>query len=322
MPDHRVVIGLDGGGTYTRVLCCELTGAVLATAQGEGAHPGKNPEAERHVREAIQQVLARAGRGSAQVAALVAGLAGLDEPADQRWAQQFTRVPGLTVEPLCVNDALVAWAGALALQPGIVAISGTGAIVFGRTASQREVRNYDFHHHTSTTARDLGFEVVFRILAGEATLADAPLLAAVLGHFQVGDVQALAEVAARNETLPYPELVRLYSGLAPLVTQFASQCAPLACQLCDEAVTNLARGIRLVASLFSEEPIPVALIGGVARSPYIQQRLQARLTPPRFRVSDPILQPEAGAILFALQHSGVPITDGLVERLRTGRVSK
>lgn len=125
MSTEQVVIGLDGGGTYTRVLCVDLAGNVLARVQAGGANPSKNVDAEANVQQAIGQVLAVAQRQPEQVAALVAGIAGLDEPDDQVWAARFTSLPGIRVKPHCVNDAVVAWAGALTLQPGIIVIAGS-----------------------------------------------------------------------------------------------------------------------------------------------------------------------------------------------------
>jgi N-acetylglucosamine kinase-like BadF-type ATPase len=76
----------------------------------------------------------------------VAGFAGLDAPEDQEWADRFTAVPGLVCPRLSVNDAVIAHAGALRSLPGIIAISGTGPIVFGVTPDVRQIRNYDFGH--------------------------------------------------------------------------------------------------------------------------------------------------------------------------------
>jgi hypothetical protein len=71
-PVDAVVIGIDGGGTYTRALCADLEGRVLAFAQTGGAHPRKNAIAEENVRAAIGQILDRAGREPGQVVGVVA----------------------------------------------------------------------------------------------------------------------------------------------------------------------------------------------------------------------------------------------------------
>lgn len=319
MSTEQVVIGLDGGGTSTRVLCVDLAGNVLARVQAGGANPSKNVDAEANVQQAIGQVLAVAQRQPEQVAALVAGIAGLDEPDDQVWAARFTSLPGIRVKPHCVNDAVVAWAGALTLQPGIIVIAGTGCIVFGVTGTGREVRNYSFEHYAAATARHLTFATVFRVLAGETTGADQGLIAQLLAYFGVATVRDLAEQAVQNETADHHALVRLYSDCAPLITAAATAGVPLACTVCTAAAAALAQGVRVVGSLLDGAMIPYALIGSVARTPYLQQQVTQTLDQPankRYCAVEPAFSPEAGAVLLALQQLNTPIDKGLLQRLR------
>jgi glucosamine kinase len=187
MSADSIVIGLDSGGTYTRVLCTEMSGQILTRIQTGGANPEKNADAEYNVQTAIVQAIADSGHTPQQVAGLVAGFARLDSQKDMTWAERFTAIPGFEMGPYCVNDAVVAHAGALCLQAGIVAIAGTGSIVFGVTEASLHISNYDFRHHTGTTARDLGYDMVFRILAGETTDVDAGLVERILTHFEVAD---------------------------------------------------------------------------------------------------------------------------------------
>lgn len=319
MPTEQVVIGVDGGGTYTRVLCADLAGNVLARTQAGGANPSKNTDAEATVQQAITQALIQAQRQPAQVVALVAGIAGLDEPADSIWAERFTTLPGCAVKPHCVNDAVVAWAGALALQPGIIVIAGTGCIIFGVTETGREVRNYSFNHYAEATARHLTFATVFRILAGETTIADQPLVAQLLAYFGVATVRELAEQAAQNEVMTHHERVRLYSGCAPAITAAAAQGVPLARAVCNAAADALAQGVRIVGSLFAEESLPYALIGGVAQAAYLQQQVTQTLSVPTnktYRAVEPAFSPETGAVLLGLQQNKIALTEALLQRLR------
>lgn len=322
MPEQKIVIGIDGGGTYTRALAADLTGRVLAQAQTGGANPSKNTDAEQNIQAAIHQVISGAGCTPAHVTGLVAGIAGLDAPNDQEWAQRFATIPGLPIKPYCINDAVVAWAGALRLQPGIIVIAGTGCILFAVNERGRQVRNYDFWHYADATARNLAFDAVFRILAGEDRVEDRPLVEAILAYFGAKNISELALLAAQNDALDQKTVIRLYSECAPLVTAAAEQGIPLACAVCDTAVNALARGVRLLGSLFQEEQIAYALIGGVVRSAYVQTRLinlLAGRANRRYAWVEPALSPEAGAALLALHQQGLPVTDRLIQHLQTNR---
>lgn len=333
MPEDRIVIGLDGGGSYTRVVCANMSGQILARTQTGGANPEKNIDAEQNVQSALNQAIVAAGHAPQQVAGLTAGFAGFDSPEDLAWAERFATIPDLTVAPYCVNDAVVAQAGALCLRPGIVAIAGTGSIVFGVTEAGRRVSDYDFEHHPGATARSLGYEAVFRILAGEATMDDAGLVERILAHFGVADIAALAEQAAGNSRQIYQEIIRVYGNLAPLVTEAANNDIPLARAVCDMAVSGLVLGIRLLGSLFRSDTVLVALIGGVASSGYIQARLTEALelrsernqgfsenpgflgANRRYELVEPALSPEAGAVLMALDRLGVAPTETIIDNL-------
>jgi glucosamine kinase len=125
----NVVIGIDGGGTTTRAMCADLTGAVLAYVETGGANPEHNDDAQAQMHAAIQAVTAQAGRTFADVACLVAGIAGLNAPSDQAWAQH-TGVPGLSCPRIHLNNAEVADAGAFGTGPGIIAVADTGSVVW------------------------------------------------------------------------------------------------------------------------------------------------------------------------------------------------
>lgn len=322
------VIGVDGGGTYTRVLCAALDGSVLAAAQGGGAHPEKNAAAEQNFRQAVELAVARSSRDFGQVVGFVAGLAGIDAPEDQVWAARYTSWPALRVTARCVNDGLVAWAGALALEPGIIAIGGTGSIVFGVTASGAEVSDYDFRAHSGLMARALVRSAVYRVVAGLAGPEDQPLVAQILAHFGAEDVAALAHAVAGMAALPYETFVYTYGEFAPTLTAAAEAGAPLAQVVCDEAAAAMALSVRLVGSRFAAENpalgVPVALIGGVVRSSYLARRVEACLTeatqpcasqPAAYTLVEPALPPEAGAVLMALKQAGVPVDGAVVARL-------
>lgn len=52
---------------------------------------------------------------------------------------------------------------------------------------------------------------------------------------------------------------------------------PLAMSVCDQAAAALCVGIRLVATRFQQATVEVALIGGAARSDYVQRDVDGLL---------------------------------------------
>lgn len=135
MSSEQVVIGIDGGGTHTRVMVSDLEGNVLSYIERGSASIYKDQHATQNVHEAITEALHMAGRTNKQVQALVAGIAGYDNPSDLDWITPLTDLPGFTFPKWHVNDAVSAHSGALMTQPGIVVIAGTGSIIVGITTT-------------------------------------------------------------------------------------------------------------------------------------------------------------------------------------------
>ena len=318
-----IVVGLDGGGTHTRALAADLDGRPLAYVETGGSNPQHHPQAEENARAAVVEVIHAAGCSPGQVAALVAGFAGLDDAEDHVWADRYTTILGLDCPRLHVNDAVVAHAGALRSQPGIIAISGTGSIVFGVTETGRALRNFDFRHYADSSARAIAHDVIVRILVGDAGERDAALVEAVFECWEVQDLPAFRELAASGFSLDRTDLVYRLGRMAPLVTAAAEEGAPIACAVCDAAAAVLARGIRLVGSCFRSSPIPVARIGGVASSRYIGGALQRALAVspgPRYELREPALSSAQGAVLMALAQCGVVADERVCSNLQSRHV--
>jgi glucosamine kinase len=314
----NVVIGIDGGGTMTRALCADLTGTVLAYVETGGANPEHNDDAKAQMHAAIQAVIAQAGRTFADVACLVAGIAGLNAPSDQGWAQQHTGVPGLSCPRIHLNDAEVAHAGAFGTGPGIIAVAGTGSVVFAITDTGQRLRNDDFHHYAGA-ARHLAFSTMQRVLLSEAGDVDAPFIDALLHYWGVADLAALREQVIGQRTQDYQATKRAYGGMAIVITDTAEH-SPLARAACDDAVRGLATGVRLLGVGFAQQEVPVTLIGGLARSPAIRVPLEAMLQAQqekRYRIVEPALPPVAGAILLALTHLGMTVGEEMTGLLLT-----
>ena len=313
-----IVVGIEGGGTHTRALCCDLTGSVLAYTRTGGSHPSHNADAATNVQNAIREVIALAGRTLDNVVGVVAGIAGLNVPDDQVWAGEFTTISGLNCPRLHVNDALVAHRGALFAQPGIIAIAGTGSMIFAITDGDRMVRNFDFNHYAPAAARFLAYDAVFRILAGDATNADAPFVQQVLTFWQVSDLAELRERAASNAQGDGRVVNRAYGNMASIVTNAAAQGIPLARRVCDMALHEFSIGIRLLGNFFASDTVSLVLIGSAARSPYMRDRLAEILLGQNgkmYQLVEPALAPVAGAVLIALEQHGVILTETLLQAL-------
>ena len=132
----KFVVGLDGGGTQTRVLVADLAGNVTGTGlSGPCSMAAVVPaEALAAALAAIDDALSQAGAERADIAALCAGIAGFSssERRQQFTAGLHTAFPGalLSVEP----DYVAAFAGGTGGELGVLVIAGTGSVAYGENA--------------------------------------------------------------------------------------------------------------------------------------------------------------------------------------------
>ncbi|WP_308634299.1 N-acetylglucosamine kinase [Paenibacillus silvisoli] len=316
---ERIVIGIDGGGTTTRVLAVDPQGRLLAYVEEGSSNPDKDPHAKQHVQDGIRKALSAAQANPEDVIALCAGFAGFDNEDDSAWAAEFTDVPCLSCPKVLVNDAVVAHAGALMNKPGIVAISGTGSTIFGINEHGRYLCNYDFHHYAATAARFLAYDAVYQIIAGQAVDEDRAFVEEVFDYWNVTSITELALLGADGFINDHVERTLMFGRMGPLVTAAARDGSPVARSVCDAAVTALDTGIRLLGSCFAASDIVhVAFIGSVACDPYVNAGLKqalARPTNKTYQVVEPALPPAAGAILMAMEKAGIAADAHVIQQL-------
>jgi N-acetylglucosamine kinase-like BadF-type ATPase len=133
-----LLIGVDAGGTSTKALALDLKTGEQRTGRTEGANWTVHGPALCAERLAAAVTEAAARRAIQSLALCIAGFYPPDHAeAAYAWARaQWPEVPHLTIQP----DVHAAWAGAFGGEPGIVVISGTGSIVYGRNAAGEEAR--------------------------------------------------------------------------------------------------------------------------------------------------------------------------------------
>lgn len=316
--NRQVVIGIDGGGTHTRVMIADRSGEVLAYTEAGSSSLHKDRQARDHVQAAILQAVAMAGITLGEVRMLTAGIAGYDRPSDDEWVRALTDIEGLRCPQEHVNDTVVAHSGALLTEPGIIVIAGTGSNIYARAESGEAWTNGMFRHYAASAARFLAYDAVHEWLAGQGTEADRALGQRMQEFWGCATRQALAVLASQGFMEDRRDRDRLFAELAPVITDAASAGSPLARAVCDRAVHQMTVGIEMLGLHFQQQQVKVALIGSVINSDYVNAALRARLREGRnkdYEVVAPALPPVVGAVLQALRRLEIPIEQPLLQRL-------
>jgi N-acetylglucosamine kinase-like BadF-type ATPase len=138
----RYVLGIDSGGTKYLVTAQALDGTHLAQIQGPPAlHYRMTAEQARlHIDENIEACLSRFNGKREGCACIVCGTSGIDHPHDQITVNNiYAGLQGFHCQTVCVNDAVIAHYAATG-GVGVLIISGTGSVAFGRNAAGEEAR--------------------------------------------------------------------------------------------------------------------------------------------------------------------------------------
>ena len=138
-------LGIDGGGTKTRCVLADET-TVLATSMTGGSNIVRLGEAQAReaLHTAIRQVCATAKISPDQIRAICIGAAGAARP--EIAAKIRSILAELIPDDLLrqrievVGDTVIALEAAFGAGPGVIAIAGTGSIVYGRDAAGRTGR--------------------------------------------------------------------------------------------------------------------------------------------------------------------------------------
>ena len=314
----EVLVGIDGGGTYTRVAMADTEGTLLAFVKRQGgAFLYKDANAEENVRLAVLEALEKAGCALGDVIGLAAGIAGYDKKRDLRWVRKLTKIKGLRCPIEHVNDAVAAQRGAFLFGPGIIAIAGTGSVIAGITETGKFIRNYDFKHYANNAACNLTYNSVGKILAGETD--DTNFTDKLLQYLGAEDVDALKALKEKDFNMSYAQKLKLLGDFAPAVTTAALDGSRLARQVCVQAAEETIEGIRLLGGCFTSASIFVALIGSVANSAFIRNTIGEMLREERnagYTLIEPALPPALGAVLMAARLTNIeanPFQEKLIE---------
>lgn len=296
----RYFVGIDGGGTRTTLGIADERGTELLRRIGPaGIVDARRPSASAEllvslVREAVES----AGlEGPASV--LCAGLAGVTNAAEREIVEATLTRSGVADRVAVLSDGETALFGALGGGAGILVISGTGSVAYGRSEDGRVGRCGGW----GMTLGDEGSGYAVgraglraALLSVDGRSPPTRLLSDLLGVLGFAAVEALP-----------PWIARSAKGEVALlgvhVLRAAEAGDAVAREIVSEAALDLAAHVdALVARLGPwNEPPAVVLHGGLARDPLFVPKLTAVLEAGRSRVR---IQPSAAdAVTGALEYA-------------------
>jgi glucosamine kinase len=272
MNQDHYLIGVDGGGTGTRVVLATAQGRELA--QGTAGPSGLGLGVERAwqaILAASAQACERAGVAADWTRVVFGcGLAGVN---NREWLAAFrAKAPalaGLAIE----SDAYSTLLGAHGGEPGVIVALGTGSVaaVLDRNGESRMVSGYGYPSADEASGAWLGLRAIVhaqQALDGRVPTDD--FSQALIEHVGAVDRDGLVVwLCDANQTA--------YASLAPVVV--ANRAHPFAARLLQDAGQEIG---KMIAALDPSDSLPVALCGGLGQplSDYVPAPYRERLRAP------------------------------------------
>ena len=253
-------LGVDGGGTRTRVALVDGAGRECARAEGPPTlvDPA-NPSATIDVITDLCREVASEGGVDLPVAGLWAGIAGAGTEPTRGVVEAALREAGLSSATSVGADAEATFHDAFPSGPGILLLSGTGSIALGRGAdgSSLRVGGWGVHLGDEGSGYRIGMWALRALARGEdgrgvATDLRDPVLE-VLGLARPADLIKWIASAGKDDV----------ASLVPLICEVAEAGDQAATTVIEEAVDALVGHVRtLVRRLEPWPDTPEVALGG------------------------------------------------------------
>ncbi len=255
-------LGIDGGGTKTRCALGDET-SVLATSVAGGSNVVRLGEAQAReaLHAAVRRACSTANISPDQIRRICIGAAGAARP--EIAAKIRAILSEVTPAPVeVVGDMVIALEAAFGSGPGMIAIAGTGSIVWGRDAAGHTARagGWGFAISDEGSGHWIGRHAISAILSAHDESLDTAMTDLVLHAW---NLSTLDELVQKANSLPPPDFPRLFGA----VLRAAEQGDPVASSLLTEAATHLSKLTAMVIRRLAAQPpyAPVAMTGSVFR---------------------------------------------------------
>ncbi|HLW11631.1 MAG TPA: BadF/BadG/BcrA/BcrD ATPase family protein [Casimicrobiaceae bacterium] len=283
----RYLIGVDGGGSGTRIRLAHVSGQTLASAQAGPSALGQGAaQAWRNILGAIDETFraANVADWKPRECAVGLGLAGAITPSR---IDEFLRSQPDFAQFALASDGYTTLLGAHGGKPGAVIAAGTGSIGEALRAddTRTSVGGWGFPVGDEGSGAWLGMQAMRRAQhASDGRAPASPLVQSIMRA--AGETRAAllgwCEDAGQRE----------YAALAPLVFD-AEESDPWAAQLLSAAARALD---DIATTLDPDGALPLVVSGSIGR------RLTTRLAPStRARIVEPAGDAIDGALMLVRQ---------------------
>jgi N-acetylglucosamine kinase-like BadF-type ATPase len=299
------VIGIDGGGTKTLLKIADSKQNLLATCQGGPSNIYSNnlDAVKENLRHVIHEGLAQAQIGMDSLSCVCLGTAGAGRERERGILIKVFNEIGINCDFIITHDAVTALYGALGKGEGIILISGTGSICYGRKADGTFQRTGGWGHVIGDegSGYDIGRRILTQVMwSYDGRASETSLTAAVLNKISLDSPEDLVPFVY-NANTGKSEI----AAFARLLDPACLAGDKVALQIARDAAHELFLCIKAVMErLKFQDDIGLVLQGSVLeKGQFVKQELVQLLNHayPSIQVKESMYDAAWGAVLMALE---------------------
>lgn len=308
----KYLIGIDGGGTNSRLLACGPGGEILGHLAGKSTNVESNSGrcVLANLREILDRFLQESGCAIQDCLGVCLGTAGVDTERSRRKVSEIVGQLHLPCVTLIVNDAEIALAAETKGGPGVLLISGTGSISYGVNRAGRACRVGGYGYLVG----DEGSAYWIARKAIQQILREYDRTGRKDGMFErIGSVLGICEIDQLVDFVYQSNKSELARLALPVVSAFEEGDGVAAHIMADAADCLSAMAIALGRRLdMGDEGYPLVFSGSMlTRTPWLMDQVSQKVERefPLWFSMPLSREAEWGAIYLAARQSGLPVTE-------------
>jgi N-acetylglucosamine kinase-like BadF-type ATPase len=302
----RLGIGIDGGGTKTKVIIKqELDGELLF----EKKYPSTNYN--NIGKEGLEQVLKVVytelvelfGEERLEKASLVMGSAGVDRPSDAEVYYKALKNCGFNCKCEVYNDAYIALIGGNGGKSGALLITGTGSIAVGISSEGALVRTGGWGYMTSDdgSGYKIGIKAISAVMDHyDGIIEHTSLTYKILNYYGINSPEDFMDLIYMDKTLS----VERIAAIAPIVQEEAEGGDMTAMNILKCEAERLKEMLKALSLKMNMTEFRLSLAGSLMLKSEIYLNLfksKINESLPGVKICEPIYEPAYGALIIALE---------------------
>lgn len=303
---NRLIVGMDGGGTKTRVMVKERPDGETLFDQNFGMSNYNNIGVDglRPVFRGIYEALVSCFEERLQDAILVLGSAGVVRPKDIEIYLSALKESGFTCQLEVVNDAEIALVGGNGDRKDALMIAGTGSIVMGIDSKGKIVRSGGWGGLISDEGSgfQIGRQGISTVMQEyDKVITPTLFTEKLLAHFQLTSPEDFMDLLYLDDTLPVDKI----ASCTPIILDAWAKGDEAARMIVEAELEKLVRLVVGISRQMGSEKFRLSVAGSLLTKSTdylgaLKEKLQVVL--PQVEISAPLSAPVLGAIIIGAQY--------------------